>query len=233
MGRTLTESRHDHESVTTSIRTSRDPRRTAMTCRRDTTRLRRERNDRATKLGALLVGREDFTPPSTFSGAICVATHDCVAVGVLSVDDGPTRATLSSSAESSSTDLVKLGDFSIESEGLVSVRDVYNREYVAGGVEPGTVQVTVLGNDESGAERGPVRRSRRLERTTAHAAVRADSVYRSKRSETPSGAELRSASAIAPVSTNSSRCSLTSFTHSFSESQGIPVSGPAGKSLSV
>lgn len=95
----------------------------------------------------LLVGREEFSPPSTFAGNACAATRDCIAVGVLSVDDGPTLATVTPATEDS--DLISLGEFSIESEGQVSLRDVYNREYVALGVEPGAVRVVVLGNDES------------------------------------------------------------------------------------
>jgi hypothetical protein len=95
----------------------------------------------------LLVGREDFTPPDTFAGATCVATSDCIAVGVLSVDDGPTLATFAQATDMSG--LVTLGEFSIESEGHLSLRDVYNREYDSFGVDAGLVRVTVLANDES------------------------------------------------------------------------------------
>lgn len=95
----------------------------------------------------LLVGREDFTPPQTFGGEACVATHDCIAVGVLSVDDGPTLAALV--AERAPSGLRVLGDFSIESEGLLSFRDIYNREYDSAAVEPGPVRVSVLGTDTS------------------------------------------------------------------------------------
>jgi len=38
----------------------------------------------------LVVGREQFTPPRTFGGDACTATHDCVAIGVRTVEDGPT-----------------------------------------------------------------------------------------------------------------------------------------------
>jgi len=95
----------------------------------------------------LLVGREEFTPPETFAGAACVATTDCIAVGVLSVDEGPTLTSLAQGTETS--DLVMLGEFAIESEGLLSLRDVYNREYDSIGVDAGSVRVTVLGNDVS------------------------------------------------------------------------------------
>lgn len=95
----------------------------------------------------LLVGREEFTPPQTFAGAACAATSDCIAVGVLSVDDGPTLASFAQAPDTS--ELVTLGQFSIESEGQLSLRDVYNREYESFGVDAGSVHVTVLGNDVS------------------------------------------------------------------------------------
>ena len=40
-----------------------------------------------------------------------------------------------------------LGEYSIESEGLVSVRDVFHREHDAMGVDPGYIEVRVLAND--------------------------------------------------------------------------------------
>lgn len=94
----------------------------------------------------LLVGRDEFQPPSTFSGATCVATQDCIAVAVLNADDGPTQIDV---AESSGElqHLVSLGEFLIESEGQVSVRDVYNREYLSVGVAPGIVPICVRAND--------------------------------------------------------------------------------------
>ena len=93
----------------------------------------------------LLVGREDFTLPSSFAGGTCAATHDCLAVGVRTAADGPTQVTLSPAPGSAG--LADLGSFTLESEGLMSLRDVWGREYDAIGVEPGTVQVTVWGND--------------------------------------------------------------------------------------
>ena len=99
----------------------------------------------------LVVGREDFTPPTTFGGRACAATVDCIAVGVRSVADGPT---LASFAESTSPGLVVLGRFTVESEGLLSLRDVHHREHDACGVEPGLVDVTVLGDVD--AEPGEV-----------------------------------------------------------------------------
>lgn len=95
----------------------------------------------------LLVGREEFTPPKSFGGAAAVATHDCVAVGVLSVDDGPTSVTLV--PESDHSGLIPLGEFTVETEGQLSVRDVCNREYETLGVEPGRHLVAVWGNDET------------------------------------------------------------------------------------
>jgi hypothetical protein len=95
----------------------------------------------------LLVGREEFTPPQAFAGARVVATSDCVAVGVLNVDDGPTLASVTQGTEASG--LLTLAEFWIESEGRVSIRDVYNREYESLGVAAGSVRVTVLANDTS------------------------------------------------------------------------------------
>lgn len=95
----------------------------------------------------LLVGREEFDPPSSFAGHACAATADCVALGVLSVADGPTKVTVS--ADAPAGDAIRLGTFEIESEGLLSVRDVYNREYITVGIDPGYVAVTVWGNDHA------------------------------------------------------------------------------------
>lgn len=95
----------------------------------------------------LLVGREEYTPPGTFGGAIAVARLDCVAVGVLSADDGPTTVHLVPEADPAG--LIRLGEFVIETEGLVSLRDVYGREYETVGTEPGRCHVSVWGNDVS------------------------------------------------------------------------------------
>ena len=95
----------------------------------------------------LVVGREQFTPPRTFGGEACTATPDCVAIGVRSVDDGPTQVTIS--PEPATGDLVMLGEFKLETEGLLSVRSVYNREYDAMGVPPGLAQVTIWGNADT------------------------------------------------------------------------------------
>lgn len=93
----------------------------------------------------LLVGREDYTAPTTFDGATLVATVDCIAVATLSPVDGPTVVSVAPSADGPG--LVQLGEFTIESEGQVSVRDVFFREHDAMGVEPGYVDVRVLAND--------------------------------------------------------------------------------------
>ena len=58
--------------------------------------------------------------------------------------DSPTDVGLSPSPDT--TGLAVVGTFELESEGLVSLRDVYNREYDAVGVEPGAVHVTVWAN---------------------------------------------------------------------------------------
>ena len=93
----------------------------------------------------LVVGREEFTPPSTFGAQSCVATHDCVAIGVASVDDA--AISVDFAAAVARDDLQRLGRFPLETEGMLSVRDVYNREYDAAGVTPGRVLLTVWGND--------------------------------------------------------------------------------------
>jgi hypothetical protein len=96
----------------------------------------------------LLVGREDFEVPTSFGGMSVVATRDCVAVGVR--QDGPTTVrVIGDPAEAPG--LLELGEFVIESEGTLSVRDVWSREHLAAGVEPGAVRVSVLGDhDEPG-----------------------------------------------------------------------------------
>ena len=92
----------------------------------------------------LLVGREDYSPPTAFAGSSCVATVDCVAVATTSPVEGPTSVSVAPSARPG---LVTLGEFTIESEGQVSVRDVFHREHDAMGVEPGHVAVRVLADD--------------------------------------------------------------------------------------
>lgn len=42
----------------------------------------------------LLVGRDEFAPPHSFAGVICAATADCIAVGVINVQDAPTLVAL-------------------------------------------------------------------------------------------------------------------------------------------
>jgi hypothetical protein len=93
----------------------------------------------------LLVGREDYTPPTSFGGATCLATTDCIAVATLSPVDGPTVVSVEPPGDRPG--LVTLGEYTIESEGLVSVRDVFHREHDAMGVEAGYVEVRVLAND--------------------------------------------------------------------------------------
>lgn len=98
----------------------------------------------------LLVGREEFTPPTSFGGANLAATRDCVAVGLRDTSLGPVRVQIVPAKESAVVDrldLEHLGDFSVESEGLLSLRDVHGRDYESMGVEPGTHRITVLGTD--------------------------------------------------------------------------------------
>ena len=100
----------------------------------------------------LVVGREQFTPPKTFGGEACTATHDCVAIGVRTVEDGPTDVTIS--PEGGTGVLVRLGEFQVETEGLLSVRSVYNKEYDAMGVPPGLAQRDDLGRHRQRTVRG-------------------------------------------------------------------------------
>ena len=93
----------------------------------------------------LLVGREDYTAPTSFGGATSIATTDCIAVATLSPVDGPTSVSIAPPADRGG--LVTLGEYTIESEGLVTVRDVFHREHDTMGVEAGYVEVLVLGND--------------------------------------------------------------------------------------
>ena len=92
----------------------------------------------------LVVGREQYSPPTTFGGVTCAATHDCVAIAVVDSRDSPTAIGLSPSPDT--TGLVLVGEFELESEGLLSLRDVYGREYDAIGVDPGMAHVTVWAN---------------------------------------------------------------------------------------
>lgn len=91
-----------------------------------------------------LVGREDYDPPRSFGDRTCVATADCIATGV--VAGAPTTVTFS--VEKPGRRLHDLGRHVIETEGLLSVRDGYTREFVSVGVEPGHVAVTTWGDDE-------------------------------------------------------------------------------------
>ena len=93
----------------------------------------------------LIVGREQFTVPSSFGGAASVGTKDCVALGVRSVDDGPTTIKVVDAAPATAG-LALLGEYELESEGLLSVRDVYSRELLAVGVEPGICSIAIWGN---------------------------------------------------------------------------------------
>ena len=93
----------------------------------------------------LLVGREDHAAPTAFGGAACIATADCIAVATLSPVDGPTVVSVAPTADKPG--FVSLGEFTIESEGQVSVRDAFFREHDAMGVEPGYVEVRVLANN--------------------------------------------------------------------------------------
>lgn len=93
----------------------------------------------------LLVGREDFTPPTSLAGRVCTATDDCLAIAVRPAEDGPTEVTLD--PEASRAGLVEAGRFVLECEGLLSLRDVWGREHSGYGVEPGHVTVTVWVDD--------------------------------------------------------------------------------------
>lgn len=92
----------------------------------------------------LVVGREEFTPPRSFGGATCAATGDCVAIGV--VRGAPTS--ISFVAEPQGHSLIRLGDFTLETEGMVSIRDVYHREQESIGVTPGAVSLVVWVDDD-------------------------------------------------------------------------------------
>ena len=99
----------------------------------------------------LIVGREQFTVPPTFNGATSVGTLDCVALAVRSVDDGPTVVTVV--PEGAPAGMLLVGTYELESEGLLSVRDVYGREFLAVGVDPGVCGLEIWGNDASDPDR--------------------------------------------------------------------------------
>jgi hypothetical protein len=94
----------------------------------------------------LLVGREDFDPPTSFGGRLCSATDDCLAISVRHEHDGPVEVDLD--PEASRAGLTEIGRFVLESEGLLSLRDVWGREHAGYGVEPGHATVTVWVDDE-------------------------------------------------------------------------------------
>ena len=102
----------------------------------------------------LVVGREQFAPPSSFGDATCVATADCVAV---SIAEGPALLELAPAPHTSGLRL--LDAFTIESEGLVSVRDVYGRELDTLGVPPGWALVTLWGDCPRSRGTSPCRSS--------------------------------------------------------------------------
>ena len=93
----------------------------------------------------LVVGREEFTLPTSFDGATAVGTTDCIALGVRSADDGPTSITVTVGNDPESMQLI--GEFELKCEGLLFVRDVYSRELLTVGVEPGISRVAIWGND--------------------------------------------------------------------------------------
>ena len=73
-----------------------------------------------------------------------MATVDCVAIAVTSVDDAPTFASFITAV--TRDDLGRLDEFSLDTEGTVSIGDLYNREYMAIGVNPGSVPMAIWGN---------------------------------------------------------------------------------------
>jgi hypothetical protein len=87
----------------------------------------------------LVVGREEFTAPTSFGGLSCAATVDCVAVA--------TAASVSAGFHDSPGGLVELATFELECEGMLSLRDVWGREHDAMGVEPGLALVSVYGDE--------------------------------------------------------------------------------------
>jgi hypothetical protein len=102
----------------------------------------------------LLVGREDFDPPTSFRGRVCAASDDCVAIAVRDGADGADGATeITLDPEAPRTGLTEVGRFVVECEGLVSLRDVWGREHAGYGVEPGLVELTIHVDDAGGPTR--------------------------------------------------------------------------------
>ena len=97
----------------------------------------------------LVVGREQFTVPGSFAGRTCVATADCLAISVVSVEASATQIGVADGPDprDGAGGLARLGEFQLETEGLLSVRDVYSREYENVGVTPGLTTVTVWGDE--------------------------------------------------------------------------------------
>jgi hypothetical protein len=95
----------------------------------------------------LVVGRDQYTPPRSLDGEACSATDDCIAVGVVSVDDRPTHVRFGDASTIES--LLMLGRFPIPSDGTISIRDIHGREYLNIETRPGVTSVTIWGNDTS------------------------------------------------------------------------------------
>ena len=102
----------------------------------------------------LVVGREQFTVPGSFAGRTCVATADCLAISVVSVEASATQIGVADGPDprDGAGGLARLGEFQLETEGLLSIRDVYSREYENVGVTPGLDHGDRLGRRGRGAE---------------------------------------------------------------------------------
>ena len=95
----------------------------------------------------LLVGREDFSPPRSFGGA---ARRGHARLRRLRGRRGPGHRRAHPGRR---VRPAGLGEFVIEAEGLLSLRDVWNKEYDAAGVTPGLTRVTVHGDDDTAPTR--------------------------------------------------------------------------------
>lgn len=93
----------------------------------------------------LVAGRESYTPPESLNGQPCAATADCIAIGVVSADDDATDVSFSPDGAAE----VPLGDFQIDTDGQLSVRDIYGEVFDVAEVKAPRVRVTVAGNDGS------------------------------------------------------------------------------------
>jgi hypothetical protein len=88
----------------------------------------------------LIVGRDEFTPPTQITRPI-TTTLDCLVIGTINVQDAPTLISIGTDPDID--DLEYLDEISIESDGEISVRDIYNNVHASVTVQPGVISIAI------------------------------------------------------------------------------------------